>query len=134
MTVFTYHKVPREIYRGPVVTKYARYDEAVLYESSYRSAHQIRALMLTDIHQQPILTCTVNLEDYGMIPGNNTVIIKDYSANEGVLDWLEKIGCVKRLLEVPCGYENAWVCEYLMGEIDLSIKVEEPEEEEPDED
>lgn len=67
------------------------------------------------MEQRPILTASVNLEDYGIIPTSDQVVIKDYSENQGILTWLEANGIVADYQLVPCGNTEAHLCRFLKG-------------------
>lgn len=71
------------------------------------------ALQLIDAQDgEPVATCTVNMPDYNLAEGE--ICIKDYSENEGMLDFLVKEGIVedtgKRL---QSGYVTIPVCRLL---------------------
>lgn len=62
---------------------------------------------------EPVSTCTVNLPDEPL--GDGEVFIKDYSENEGMVEFLVKEGVVERTgREVQSGYVRIPVCKLLL--------------------
>lgn len=63
---------------------------------------------------EPVSTCTVNLPDEPL--GEGEVFIKDYSENEGMVEFLVKEGVVEKTgREVRSGYIAVPVCKLLIG-------------------
>ena len=103
--------VKKVIYKGwnCNLNKSYYFARPVLAEESGRVA-----LTLEDADDgEPISTCTVNLPDEPL--GEGEVFIKDYSENEGMVEFLVKEGVVERTgREVQSGYISVPVCKLLV--------------------
>jgi len=90
--------------------KYKNYDVYLQYKKYYNGRVCIQ---LTHAHDHdPVAIATVNLPDDEL--GEGEVFIKNYSENEGMLEWLEKNGIVERTGRVvPSGYVTIPVCRLL---------------------
>jgi hypothetical protein len=68
------------------------------------------AIELVDAHDgERITVVTVNLEDVTI--EDDEVIIKTWSENEGMVEWLQSVGVVTDIVRTePTGYAEACVC------------------------
>lgn len=62
--------------------------------SRYEMGKRPIALQLLSYMEGPLATATVNLENYGYVPAEGNVIIKDDNENEGMLAALQEAGIV----------------------------------------
>lgn len=74
-------------------TKYSKYN-VVLSFNQYRNGRTQIEILDADDFGAPIMVATVNLDNVPLEEGE--IIIKDYSENEGVLDFLVQNGIVSR--------------------------------------
>jgi hypothetical protein len=78
----------------PVKVKFMEYD-CILKEESYMNGSL--ALVLEDANDgEPVATCSINLEEYGLIPDPGKVFIKEYSENKGMTQALIDAGVIER--------------------------------------
>lgn len=90
--------------------KYKEWD-CLLQRGNYENGRV--ALCLIADNGEPISTCTVNLPDESLDAGE--VLIKDYSENEGMVEFLVKEGVVERTdRELRSGYISIPVCKLLL--------------------
>jgi hypothetical protein len=70
------------------------------------------ALQLIDEDDgSPVAVATVNIPDVPL--GDNQVIIKDWSENEGIYDALYEAGIVSKVLDTaPTGFVYGLICNY----------------------
>jgi hypothetical protein len=62
---------------------------------------------------EPVATCSVNIPEEPLADGE--ILIKDYSENEGMVEFLESVGVVERTGRVVCsGYVTIPVCKLLI--------------------
>ncbi len=88
-------------------TKYGTYD--VIFEIGKYSNGRLAITFLDFNTGEDVLTATVNMPREFLEPGE--VIIKDYSENEGVLDWLMSVGVITEALRtIKAGYCEVQVC------------------------
>lgn len=91
-----------------------KFTEAKVYLEWGYYGNDRKALTLIGVEDdQPIVIPTVNIPDVQLY-GNET-IIKDYSENEGILNWLQKneiVGPVKRY--VTTGFVQCPVVDFLI--------------------
>ena len=94
-------------------TPYAEYDVVVIFE---RYQNNRIAIELVDKNDgEPICMATVNIPEAPL--ADNEIIIKNYSENEGVLEFLQKNSYVgKTLRMVQAGYAKANVVNLLKSE------------------
>ncbi len=73
------------------------------------------ALFLIDANDgEPVATCTVNMPDLAL--AENEICIKDYSENDGMLDFLVKEGIVEDTGKmVSSGYVQIPICRLLLN-------------------
>jgi len=74
-------------------TKYSKYNVALSF-NQYRNGRTQIELLDVDEPGSCVMIATVNLDDVPLEDGE--IIIKDYSENEGVLDFLVQNGIVSR--------------------------------------
>lgn len=100
----------REIYTFQ--SKYKAYQVYLKYDR-YRSNGRTCIELLEAKTHEPVLVATVNIDNYHPLqPGE--VIIKDYSENEGVLDFLIANGIVSRPKTwIATGWVTVPVCDLL---------------------
>lgn len=102
---------PQYVATIPVKTKYVQEEAATVWLSKYTS-DDVWALLITDDMRQPLITATINMSGYGMIPADNHVFIKDYSENEGILRALIQGGIVlPAAQEINAGFASVHECE-----------------------
>ena len=73
------------------VGEYGTFENCRIIKDTY--ANGGICLMLVD-EEGPIATCTINVPEVKL--GNNEVIIKDYSENKGILNFLVTNGIVEK--------------------------------------
>ena len=101
----------REIYTFQ--SKYKAY-QVYLRFNKYRSTNRTCIELREAQNHEPILVASVNLEDAPLEPGE--MLIKDYSENEGVLDFLVSNGIVGRPKR---WFSSGWVT---VPVVDLLVK------------
>ena len=84
-----------------------------LNKSFYHHGERIALYLIDADDGEPVSTCTVNIPDEPL--GEGEVLIKDYSENEGMVDFLVQEGVVERTgREVRSGYISIPVCKLLI--------------------
>ena len=84
-----------------------------LLKSYYINGNRVALYLVAGEDGEPVSTCTVNLPDEPLDEGE--VFIKDYSENEGMVEFLEKEGVVKPTGRmVQSGYVLIPVCKLLV--------------------
>ena len=88
-----------------------------LYKSYYEHGKRVALFLVAgqddECAGEPVSTCTINLPEETL--GEGEVFIKDYSENEGMAEFLEREGVVKRTGRVvQSGYVFIPVCKLLV--------------------
>lgn len=92
--------------------KYGTYD-VIIAERCY-SNNRLALEILDSEDGIPVMVATVNIPEVPLNEGE--IIIKNYSENEGVLDFLQQNGLVGEVLrEVQTGFVKCPVVKYLGG-------------------
>jgi hypothetical protein len=91
----------------------------LLQASFYEYGNRVALFLIADEDDEfpgePVATCTVNIPEEPLADGE--VIIKDYSENEGMTDFLESEGIVQRTGRVvESGYVTVPVCKLLVDD------------------
>lgn len=106
--------MPKEIYT--LQSKYDTY-RVYLHFDKYRSNGRTMIELLEANTHEPVMVATVNLDFYTLL-NSNEVLIKNYSENEGVLEFLIANGIVsKPRAWVATGYVTVALCELLVKPI-----------------
>ena len=100
--------------------KRVKYKEwnCLLQRSYYEHGKRVALCLIADENDpecpyEPIATCTVNMPEVALEA--DEVLIKDYSENEGMTEFLEREGIVKRTGRVVgSGYVTIPVCKLLV--------------------
>lgn len=102
--------MPREIYTFQ--SKYKTYQVYLRFDK-YRSNGRTCIELLEARTHEPVLVATVNIDDYHLLQPNE-VIIKNYSENEGVLDFMIENGIIgKPKAWISTGWVTVPVCDLL---------------------
>lgn len=73
---------------------------------------------------EPLSVPTVCLAQYGEIPAEGNVFIKDWEENEGILKGLQEAGIVGDVVrEVPAGFATAYEVPFLLSPDDSRCKL-----------
>jgi len=110
------------LFTFPLKTRYARYEAAKYFGEVGRYPYNDSPYFrLASSKVGPILTASVVDSGGDNKPADGNIFIKDWSENEGVVDWMLSnnliIGDVVR--EIPSGY--VMIKEYQMGPILLQL-------------
>ena len=94
-----------------IKTKFATYDNCFFKTGKYAdNTPAIHIHQNTQYGVEPILTATVSL---GVPLPDGCILVKDYSENEGVLEFLKNLGVVTKVMcYLPSGYVSIPVCKY----------------------
>lgn len=92
-------------------TKYGKYDHCFFRTGKYAdNTPSIQIRQNTECGVEPILTATVSL---GVPLPDGCILVKNYSENEGVLEFLKNLGVVTKVMcYLPSGYVSIPVCKY----------------------
>jgi len=84
-----------------------------LNKSYYEHGKRVALCLIDADDGEPVSTCTVNLPEEPL--ADDEVLIKDYSENEGMVEFLVKEGVVERTnRDVRSGYVAIPVCRLLV--------------------
>lgn len=84
-----------------------------LHKSYYEHGKRVALCLIDAVDGEPVSTCTVNLPDEPL--GDGEVFIKDYSENEGMVEFLVKEGIVELTgREIRSGYASIPICKLLL--------------------
>lgn len=90
--------------------KYGTYN--VIIEEGHYSNNRIALELIDSEEGDPVMVATVNIPEVPLNEGE--IIIKDYSENEGVLDFLQQNGLVGEVLrKVQSGFVTCPIVKYL---------------------
>ncbi len=98
---------------SPTLIKKAFYkgEDCEIWKTHYHKGNRV-AIFLSD-KGEPVATCSVNIPEQPLAP--DEVFIKDYSENEGMVDFLVAEGIVERTDRfVASGYVDIPVCRLLI--------------------
>lgn len=107
----------RKINEGPlhVTLKHGEWRVDVL-ESKYQDNDRTALILVERRTQEQVVMASVNLPEESL--KDDEILIKDWSENEGVLDFLLKNGIVEDTgTSVPTGQVSANLCKYLKREV-----------------
>lgn len=80
-------------------------------------------LLLVSAHEGPVLTITTNVPD--VVVPEGYCIVKNYSENEGVVDWLKENNLIEDSYESPYNHINLCIVKFNKKELEKYIKREE---------
>lgn len=105
---------PEKLTAGNLTVHFAGL-ECDVYRTTYPHGGAT-ALFLDDVRDRsPIATATVNVPEANHVLDSGTVLIKDYSECEGMMDALESAGIVRDTGEtIPIGFTYAKVARLLV--------------------
>lgn len=97
-------------------TRFVSETKAFVEEQKYASTGDLCLRIKDWATDQLLLTATVCLPQFVPRPGH--VFIKNYSANDGVLDALQKAKVIGEAIAVhKAGYAEVYECEYLLPSV-----------------
>lgn len=95
-------------------------DQGVVVKTKYMDGQT--AYQLLSVYNEPLITATVNLSEYGMYPEDGNVFIPGYSQFEGLYEGVKELGIVGPAIRtIGIGFGTGVECPWLLSDEDMRV-------------